>query len=205
MKEKWRQLTILLAVILPLLSIGTSVIADDGEDHDEEDRHEYYQEEEDDEDDNKEVEWEVPLREKQQTDYWNLWSRQPSNNPNNSLPITEPSEVSVIIDQNKIVIFAIPQDGQILIPANEIAKAIGAKAVYYPNSKISVLSKGNIELIIKAGSNAAYENKVKTPMPIQAVSYENTVYLPISVAANAFGYRLQWNSTQNVMELQQIQ
>lgn len=200
MKEKWRHFTILLAVILPLLSIGTSVIADDGEDHDEEDRQEYYQEEDEDED-----EWEVPISEKQQTEFWNLWSRQSSNNPNNPLPITEPLEVPVIINQNKIVIYMIPQDGQILIPANEIVKAIGAKAVYYPYSRISVLSKGNIELIVKAGSNAAFENRVKTPMPIQAVAYENTVYLPISVAANAFGYRIKWNNTQKVMELQQIQ
>ncbi|WML60272.1 stalk domain-containing protein [Neobacillus sp. PS2-9] len=205
MKEKWRHFTILLAVILPLLSIGTSVIADDGEDHDEEDRQEYYQEEDEDEDDNNEDEWDVPISEKQQIEFWNLWSRQPSNNPNKPLPISEPTEVPVIINQNKIVIYMIPQDGQILIPANEIAKAIGAKAAFYPYSEISVLSKGNIELIVKAGSNAVFENRFKTPMPIQAVAYENTVYLPISVAANAFGYRIKWNNTQKVMELQQIQ
>lgn len=206
MNKKWKQLMILFAVILPLLSIGSSVIADDGEEHHEEDRHEYYQE--DDDDDNFDVvdELEVPKREKQQqTEFWNLWSRQPRNNPNNLLPISEPSEVPVIINQNKIEIYMIPQDGQILISANEIAKAIGAKAAFYPDSEIAVLTKGNIELIVKAGSNAAFENRVKTPMPTQAVPYENTIYLPISVAANAFGYRIKWDITQKGMELEQIQ
>ncbi|MGG3561118.1 stalk domain-containing protein [Neobacillus rhizosphaerae] len=206
MNKKWKQLMILFSVILPLLSIGSSVIADDGEEHHEEDRHEYYQE--DDEDDNFDVvdELEVPKREKQQqTEFWNLWSRQPRNNPNNLLPISEPSEVPVIFNQNKIEIYMIPQDGQILISANEIAKAIGAKAAFYPDSEISVLTKGNIELIVKAGSNAAFENRVKTPMPTQAVPYENTIYLPISVAANAFGYRIKWDITQKGMELEEIQ
>jgi hypothetical protein len=65
-----------------------------------------------------------------------------------------------------------------------------------------VITKDQNELIVRADSNAAYENRVKNPMPVKAASYEKTIYLPISVAANALGYRINWDAGSNTIMME---
>ncbi|MEH7076789.1 copper amine oxidase N-terminal domain-containing protein [Neobacillus drentensis] len=203
MKLKWKKLIMMFALILTVFSIGTSVIADDGHDDDDDDeRHEYYQETDDDEEN-----WQAPPNEiptQQQTEYWYIWSREARNNPNNPLPSTDPAEFPVVFEENKTNVYLIPQDGQLLVSANEMAKILGAHVSFYQQSKIAILQKDDLELAVKAGSNAAFENKLKTPMPTQATSYEQSVFLPISVAANALGYRVSWDQAKQEIVIKSI-
>jgi hypothetical protein len=195
--KKWKKLMTVLALILAVFTIGTSVIADDG--HDDDEKHEYYQKSSDD--------WEAEQPQRtteQQTDYWNIWSREARNNPNNSLPITEPAVLTAIVGSNETNVYFIPKEGQLLVSADTIAEVLGAQVQFYPQSKIALFSKGNRELIVKASSNVAFENKVKNPMPLQATFYENSIYLPVSVAANALGYRLSWDIGNQVLVFQSI-
>ncbi|CAH2714198.1 hypothetical protein BACCIP111895_01359 [Neobacillus rhizosphaerae] len=191
----------MLAVMLVSLSLGTSVIADDHDDDDDDDKHEYFQK---DHDADNRTKQQRQNNFTQQKEYWSIWSREPRNDPNNAMPIASPEELIVIVNGNETSIYCIPQDGQLLVSGDAIAEIMGAQAKFYPQSKIAVLNKGNLELIVKAGSNAVFENKVKTPMPTIATCYENSVYMPVSVAANALGYRVTWDITKNAMVLQSI-
>lgn len=213
--KKWKKGLTILAAFFVVFSLGTTAIADHDDDDDEE--YEYYHkdhgekkgesykyEEEDDDDEEWEGNQQQQIQVTQQADYWNIWSREPVNNPENTLPVDSPSNVLVIAGNKKTNMYFIPRDGQLLVGGETLANVIDADSTFYPTSKICVLKKGEKELIVKAGSNAAYENRMKTPMPVPAAAYENTVYLPISVAANALGYRVTWDAAKKAIILQAI-
>lgn len=193
---------IILTIILTGFLFATGVFADDDDDDYEEDdeKHEYYQESDGDD-------WErqqPQISMKQQSEYWNIWSRQPRNDQNNPLPILEPAALPVIANQNESSIYFIPKEGQLLVSGEAIAEFLGAQTKFYPQSKILILTKGNNEIIVKAETNAAFENRVKTPMPVQAAYYETSVYLPVSVAANALGYRVSWDANKKALIFESI-
>ncbi|WP_338450289.1 copper amine oxidase N-terminal domain-containing protein [Niallia oryzisoli] len=140
-----------------------------------------------------------------QSTFWNLWTREISSTTSNTeLPFQEAKEVSIELNNTSESFFMIPQNGQLLVPGEKVAKFLGAKSRYYQQSKILELSKGTEELIVRAGTNAAYENMVKTPMPTQSFYYERSVYLPISVISNALGYRVNWDAAKLAIILQEI-
>jgi hypothetical protein len=203
MQPKLKKYGVLLLAFILALSLGASVLADDDEHEKREHEHksEYY-EESDEEDyyDNQGSTTNTTVQE----DYWYIWSRKPVNNPKAELPITAPSELSVNVNGNITKLYFIPQEGQLFVSGEKLANLLGAQVKYYPLSKIIVLTKDNYELIVRADSNAAYENRVKNPMPVMASSYENTIYLPVSVAANALGYRLTWDPGSNTLNCESI-
>lgn len=139
-----------------------------------------------------------------QEDYWYIWSRMPINNPNNPVPIAAPSDLSISVNGNITKVYVIPQKGQLLVSREKLANLLGAKVQYFPQSKIMVITKDSNELIVRSESNAAYENRVKNPMPVKAVSYEKTIYLPLSVVANALGNRINWDAGTNTIKLESI-
>lgn len=207
--KTWKKIILIFTAVLLFLPLGSSVLADD--DDDDHEKHEYYQkkydddgEDDNDDDDNWEPNQQTQISPNQQNDYWYLWSREPRNNPENPLPISTPSDLIVSLNNNEKSIYFIPQEGQLLVSAKEIADLLGADMEFYQQSKIGVMKIGGKELIIRAGTNAAYENRMKTPMPAAAGFYENSLYLPISVAANALGYRINWDEANMKIILQSI-
>jgi hypothetical protein len=202
--KKWRKPGAILAIWIAVFSLSTTVIADDDDDNE---KSEYYQKSDDHGDDGEEQQnsnQQSHFTVVQQNEYWNLWSREPRNNLNNPLPITAPSELTVIFGNQETNLYFIPQEGQLLVSGEALAGLIGADVKYYPQSKISILTKGNHELMVRAGSNAVFENGVKTPMPTKAASYEKSVYLPVSVAANALGCRITWDLNKKALVFQEI-
>jgi hypothetical protein len=182
--------------------LGASVLADDDEHEkrEHENKSEYYEKADDDENENEYYDNQgTTTNSSVQEEFWYIWSRKPVNNPNNTMPITVPSELSVNLNGNITKLYFIPQEGQLLVSGEKLANLLSAQVKYYPQSKIMILSKDNYELIVRADSNVAYVNKVKNPMPVLASSYENTIYLPVSVVANALGYRLTWDAGSNTL------
>jgi hypothetical protein len=140
----------------------------------------------------------------EQTGYWNIWTREVVNQSSTVLPVSAPSNISLTVNNEPVEIYAVPQNGQLLISAEKLAKRLDAVVKVYDISKIVKVTKGENELIIRSGSNAAYENSVKTPMPAEAVYYEKSVYIPICVLANALGYRIDWNEAEQKINLVSI-
>lgn len=205
MTKKGKKCLISLFTVLLLFTIGTSAMADDDDEHDHDEKYEYNLKSDDDEDDEElKNEQQTPFNAEQQNEYWNIWSREPRNDPNNALPITAPSEVKVLSDTKEMRVYLIPQDGQLLASIDALATVLGAERTYYPQSKIAKLTKADLELVVRSGSNAAFENKLKTPMPTKAVAYENSLYIPVSVGANAFGYRVLWDNKKSLLIFQSI-
>lgn len=145
-----------------------------------------------------------PLSETIQLSLWNTWTRDTSTGLNDTLPFQEAKEVQIELHGKSGLFFIVPQYGQLLISGEKFANFIDAKYKFYEQSKILEISKEDEELIVRAGCNAAYENKVKTPMPSKALYYEKSIYLPISVIANSMGYRVSWNAEKETIVLKEI-
>ncbi|QBK24472.1 copper amine oxidase N-terminal domain-containing protein [Ureibacillus thermophilus] len=139
-----------------------------------------------------------------QPSYWNVWTRDTHISISNNLPVEEAKKVSFNLNGKTEKLLVFPSNGQLLVSGEKMAKLFGIKSKYYEQSRILELSNGQEELIVRAGTNAAYENMVKTPMPAKALSYEKTVYLPISVIANAFGYSVDWDEANETFILEQF-
>ncbi|HCX47966.1 MAG TPA: hypothetical protein DG757_02740 [Bacillus sp. (in: Bacteria)] len=135
---------------------------------------------------------------------WNIWTRDTSTGSNDTLPIQEATEVLIEQNAKSELFFVIPQQGQLLVSGEKFAKFIGAEFTFYEQSRIFEILKGEEELIVRVGSNATYENRVKTPMPTKALYYEKSIYLPISVIANSMGYRVSWNAEKETIVLEEI-
>jgi hypothetical protein len=207
MHQRIKKVIVLFFAFILTLSLGVSVLADDDE-HEKREHgknSEYYEKTDDEEYENEYYNSQgSSINTVVQDDYWYLWSRMPINNPNKTLPITAPSDLSVSVNGNTTKLYFIPQEGQLFVSGEKLANILGAQAQYYPQSKILRITQGQYELIVRADSNAVYENRVKNPMPVKTASYEKTIYLPISVAANALGYRINWDAGSNTIMIESI-
>lgn len=204
MQQRMKKIIVLVFAFILTLSLGVNVLADSDEhEKKEHDRDSEYYEESDDQNQYYNDQGSLPNSAVQE-DYWYIWSRVPINNPNNSVPIAAPSDLSISVNGNITKVYVIPQEGQLLVSGEKFANLLGAKIQYFPQSKIMVITKDSNELIVRAESNAAYENRVKNPMPVKAVSYEKTIYLPLSVVANALGNRINWDAGTNTIKLESI-
>lgn len=207
MTQKMKKWLVLVLPMILIYSISSIAFAEDHENDEHHEKSQFFEKtadepehhdenEKNDQDSNSQ---DNTVSDQLPTVFWYIWSRQPINNPNNPLPVTAPADLSVRIDGKTTKVYVIPQEGQLLVSGKAVATVLGAKFKYYPQSKILVLLKNKLELIVRADSNAAYENKAKTPMPVKAAIFENTIYLPVSVAANALGYRITWNQKRNTI------
>lgn len=92
-------------------------------------------------------------------------------------------------------VFVIPKDGEFFVPGKAIAQVLGAKATFYQASKILDIQDQTNELIFRAGTNVAYDNNVKTPIPAQAFYVNEELYVPISTITNGLGYIAEWQES----------
>lgn len=138
----------------------------------------------------------------QQVTTWNVWTREIGSTNQGALPIKSPANVKIKIDGTNSEIFAVPTGGQLYVPAQQVGELLGATVKEYPNSGIMEIQKGQTQLIVRIGSNAAYENMVKTPMPVVVIQYNNKLYIPISVIANAFQHKVEWDDASQTLLLQ---
>lgn len=217
-KLKW--FGVIGILLLSFFTATVGVLADDDDDDERYERSGYQEEYHGGDDDDEEYEDEYEGEDRGyfgdgnggyenslsvQNGYWNFWVREAVSTQNTNLPITQAGEITVKVngtDAGKIHV--VPQEGQLLVPGEQFAKLLGAKTDFYSKSRILVVTKSKTELIVRAGSNAAYENKNKTPMPIQAQYIETSLYIPVSVIANALGYRVSWNEVEQVLSIDNI-
>ena len=205
-------------VFLLFQSVNIVKADDDYEqyEHDEHEGYESYEKNEDEWEDEDHDDWEVEdeseevenrtlYQENQvQQSYWNIWTRDTSTTFTENLPFQEAKEVAVEISGKSESLYVVPLNGQFLVSGEKMAQLFGIKYKFYKESRILEVSNDKEELIVRAGSNVAYENMVKTPMPANALYFEKSVFLPISVIANAFSYRVNWDETKETITLTEI-
>ena len=183
---------------------------DEYEDHERYERNDDEWEEEDEdnwENENgpDEVENQTLYQENQvQPSYWNIWTRDTNTSLTEDLPFQEAKEVAVEMSGKSETLYVVPLNGQLFVSGEKMAQLFGIKYKFYKESKILEVSNDKEELIVRAGSNAAYENMVKTSMPADALYFEKSVFLPISVIANTFSYRVNWDETKGTITLTEI-
>ncbi|MDR4887790.1 copper amine oxidase N-terminal domain-containing protein [Fredinandcohnia sp. QZ13] len=197
---KTRKFTWILSVVLLLFifqSVNIVKADDDDYERDEHGRYERYEKDDDDHEEweeEEEYENRYYIQENQiQPSYWNIWTRDTIASLTDTLPFQEPKEVTVELNGKSGRFYIVPMEGQLLISGEKMAKFFGAEYTFYQESRIFEASTNQVELIVRAGSNVVYENMVKTPMPTKAQYFEKSVFLPVSVMANAFGYRVNWD------------
>lgn len=220
MKTKIFKWTLSVFVLFLIFQSDHIVKADD----DERDEHEEYEryerndrddEEDDDHWDEEVHEWQdddseeaenrtfYPETQVQQSN-WNIWTRNTSTSLTENLPFQEAQEVAVEINGKSESLYVVPVNGQLLVSGEKMVQLFGIEYKFYKQSRIIEISNDKEELIVCAGSNAAYENMVKTPMPAKALYFEKSIFLPISVIANTFGYRVNWDETKGTITLKEI-
>jgi hypothetical protein len=203
--------------IVFLLAQSVNIVkADDDYEQNEHEGYESYEKNEDEWEDENRNDWEVEDESEEvenrtfyqensvQPSYWNIWTRDTSTTLPENLPFQEAREVAVDISRKSESLYVVPLNGQFLVSGEKMAQLLGIKYKFYKESRILEVSNDQEELIVRAGSNAAYENMVKTPMPANALYFEKSVFLPISVIANAFNYRVNWDETKGTITLKEI-
>ena len=134
---------------------------------------------------------------------WNVWSRT-LDTEKGELPLDISETVKIENQDGKQMnAYVIPNEGEVMIPAVKTADLIGATAKYYKKTKIAEMQLDANELIVKSGSNAVYENETKTPMPAEAMMYQDELYIPISVLTNGLGLNVTWDETKQTFLIQQ--
>ncbi|WP_342431513.1 copper amine oxidase N-terminal domain-containing protein [Neobacillus sp. FSL H8-0543] len=222
MKTRIFKWTLSLFVLFLIFQSVNIVKADDDYGRDEHEEHESYERDEwdddeeydnwvdeeyewQDDDDSAEAEQRTLYQETQlQQSYWNVWTKDTSTFLTENLPFQEAKEVPVEMNGKSESLYVVPVNGQLLVSGEKMAQLFGIKYKFYKQSQILEISNDKEELFVRAGSNAAYENMVKTPMPAKALHFENSIFLPISVIANAFGYRVNWNEEKGTITLKEI-
>ncbi|MGE7111926.1 copper amine oxidase N-terminal domain-containing protein [Lysinibacillus sp. NPDC047702] len=198
-----------LVIVLIAASFTTNGVVVHADDHKHEDKkYEKYKDYDDDDDDDYEYDDEYydddenegetyyfqdAVREK---GTWNIWTRTVTADKE-ILPFTDSQNVTFKLDgTNKVLnVFVIPKDGEFFVPGKTIAQALGAKATFYQASKILDIQDQANELIFRAGTNVAYDNNVKAPIPAQAFYVNEELYVPISTITNGLGYIAEWQAS----------
>ena len=133
---------------------------------------------------------------------WDVWSRSVATNIG-ELPFAISKPVTIENqDGQQLNSYVIPSQGEMMIATVTIAQLVGAEVTYYPTNNIAEMKLDGKELIVKSGSNAVYENGVKTPMPVEAMMYQDQLYIPISVLTNALGLTVTWDETTQTFLIQ---
>lgn len=171
------------------------------EDHDQEGDDSGYREEGDEHDD--QVNWQPAPVETVPAATWDVWSRT-LDTDKGTLPFASSKTVKIENQDGKQMdSYVIPKQGEIMIPTEKTAEFIGATVKYYKTAKIAEMKLNGNELIVKSGSNAVYENDTKTPMPVEAMMYQDKLYIPISVLTNGLGLNVTWDETKQTFMIQQ--
>lgn len=207
-----KKITLSFSTILLIgaLSNGLIVNADDDDDD-----HKYYEkykkyrdddwDEHDDDDDKYEYEEDEEYKYENNTystvskhQTWNIWTRTITVQKG-ELPFNDPKNVTLKLENetNELSIYVIPRDGELLVPGKSIAEFLGAETSFYKTSQILEVSDTNTNLILRANTNVAYDDDVKTPIPSIAFYLNNDIYIPISVIVNGLGYLVEWQEENN--------
>lgn len=209
MKGKLFKLSVISVIFFFVIQSVPIAKADDHHHHDYY-KHEKFKDHDDWDDDWDDDDWKNHYKSEEKNyggtkqitqNYWNIWTRDTTVSTNDNLPIQEAKEMTFELDGKSEKLLVIPSNGQLLVSGEKMAKMLGVKYKFYEQSRIFVMSNNNEELIVRAGTNAAYENMVKTPIPTKVIYYEKSVFLPVSVISNAFGYSVDWNAEKSTFVL----
>lgn len=153
-----------------------------------------YEDHEDYDDDHHDYEeyydyYEIPI----QKSTWNIWLRETSITKG-ELPFTEARKVLLKCENSsdELLSYVIPSENELFVAGQDIARLLGAESRFYPTSQILELTTIDTELIFRSGTNVAYENNIKTPIPAKAFYMNQDLYLPISVISNGLGFIAEW-------------
>lgn len=133
---------------------------------------------------------------------WDVWNRTVDTNQG-VLPFEMPDTMKIENQDGKqIDSYVIPNQGEMMVPPVETAELVRATVHYYPKTEIAEISLDGHELIVRAGSNAVYENDIKTPMSVEAMMDQGKLYMPISVLTNGLGLTVTWNEAKQTFLVQ---
>ncbi|HHY21010.1 MAG TPA: copper amine oxidase N-terminal domain-containing protein [Bacilli bacterium] len=137
-----------------------------------------------------------------QDDSWLTWKRTNEKNPTATLPFSEPTTISVKVNNEQAKTLSVfPINGQAFVAASDMTPLLDANITFYGKIGIVEVSKLNKELLFRLQTNVVYENMSKTPIEVAPFIYENKLYLPINVLANGLGYHLAWDEQTKTISL----
>lgn len=175
--------------------------------HEHEDDRYYYEDDDEEEYDYEEEEYDYEEGEyyndttnvTTNTNTWNVWTRTTAVQKG-ELPFQETTLVQLKKENGDgVSLYIMPVDGELFVPSKVVAQILGAEATLYHTSEIVEVTYDNKKLIFRAGTNVAYSNSLKTPIPAPAFYMNDDVYVPISVITNGLGFVAEWQAANNTV------
>jgi len=131
---------------------------------------------------------------------WSMWKRDLSSK-NVELPIDSNQDVTFRLGEKELTMKVHISQDQLMVVSKPLTQFLNIEHVFYEESEILQLSKGEQTLVFRGSTEIVYENGVKTPSSAKALRQGPDLLVPINVIANGFGYKLKWNEEQQVIEL----
>ncbi len=114
--------------------------------------------------------------------------------------------VESIMIKGKHIKFDTPpviKDGRTLIPVKALSEAFGAEVKWISAERKVIITKGDIEIVLKLDSNKIYVNGVEKTIDVPASSINSRTVVPMRFIVEQLGLKVNWNSDSKDIEIEE--
>lgn len=114
--------------------------------------------------------------------------------------------VESIMIKGKHIKFDTPpviKDGRTLIPVKALSEAFGAEVKWISAERKVIITKGDIEIVLKLDSNKIYVNGVEKTIDVPASSINSRTVVPMRFIVEQLGLKVNWNRDSKDIEIEE--
>ncbi|MBB6217978.1 hypothetical protein HNQ80_004115 [Anaerosolibacter carboniphilus] len=112
--------------------------------------------------------------------------------------------VENIISKNMKIKFDTPpviKDGRTLVPVRALTQAFGAEVGWNSETKEVTISKGDVEIVLKLGSNIAIVNGQEVEIEVPAETINSRTVIPLRFIVESLGLKTNWDEDSETIEI----
>lgn len=94
------------------------------------------------------------------------------------------------------------KSGRTLIPVKALSEAFGATVQWIGEERKVIITKGDIEIILKLDSNKIYVNGVESTIDVPATSINSRTVVPLSFIVQKLGLKVNWHGDSRDIEIE---
>ena len=102
--------------------------------------------------------------------------------------------------RGELLTFDVPPaiiDGEVLLPLRKVFQSMGAKVDWDDEKRTATVTKGNVELVLEAGSSTLLRNGDEVELDIPPQIVNNRLLVPLQALSYGFGARANWDERKN--------
>lgn len=119
------------------------------------------------------------------------------------LEVKATEEIRVKIDGQEISFSQAPlmSEGRVLVPLRGIFEEMGAVVTWYKEEGTVEITKGEIKITLKIGSQVAFKNNKAIHADVPPQIIKGTTYVPLRLISEAFDARVKWSNESKTVEI----